>query len=224
MSDVGSFFDAEAARYDAAYEDAGGAGRLLRERLDIAVELVGEGPGDVLDAGMGAGRLCAELERRGWTVWGIDLSPAMVAAARARVPDRAAQLVEGSIAAIPFADESFDVVAATGVLEYAVEDIPGAALGLARVLRPGGRAVVSFPNHSAPGNVWRGRVLYPVVRVVKKVVPVGRPSPPAVPLLPLSALESALAAAALEIEDVRPVGRSRRLARQIVYAARKRPR
>jgi SAM-dependent methyltransferase len=222
MSDVGSFFDQQAARYDAAYDDPGHGGRLLRERLAIAVELLGEGPGDVLDAGMGAGRLCVELDRRGWTVWGIDLSPAMVAAARARLPRRAHELLEGSIAAIPFDGESFDAVAATGVLEYAVDDLPGAARELARVLRPRGRAVISFPSHHAPGNVWRGRVLYPFVRWVKRAVPRGRPAPPSVPLLPLTALESALASAGLAIEAVRPVGRSGRLARQIVYAVRKR--
>ena len=72
MNDVGAFFDAEAGRYDDAYDDPGRGGQILRARLVDAVALLGDGPGDVLDVGMGAGRLCAELVGRDWTVWGVD--------------------------------------------------------------------------------------------------------------------------------------------------------
>ena len=68
---------------------------------------------------------------------GVDLSPAMVAAARRRLPELADRLVEGPIEQLPFDTESFDAVAATGVLEYATRDLPGAVAELARVLRPG---------------------------------------------------------------------------------------
>ena len=79
--------------------------------------------GRVLDVGMGTGRLCAELDRRGWEVSGVDLSPAMVVSARRRLPQLAERLVEGPIEHLPFDDESFDAVAATGVLEYATHDL-----------------------------------------------------------------------------------------------------
>ena len=75
MNDIGAFFDKQAERYDRAYDDPGRGGRILRRRLADALALIGDGPGDVLDVGMGAGRLCAELIGRGWTVWGVDLSP-----------------------------------------------------------------------------------------------------------------------------------------------------
>ena len=178
MNDIGAFFDTQAKRYDSAYDDPGKGGRILRRRLADAVALLGDGPGDVLDVGMGAGRLCAELVERGWTVMGIDLSPAMVEAARQRLPAIAERLYVGSIDRLPFGDGTFDAVAATGVLEYATDDLDGATRELARVLRPGGRAVVSFPNHASPRHLWRGRVLYPAVRVAKKVVPHNRPAPP----------------------------------------------
>ena len=56
--------------------------------------------------GMGTGRLCAVLDRRGWRVSGIDLSPEMVAAARRRLPQLAERLVEGPIEQLPFDDGS----------------------------------------------------------------------------------------------------------------------
>ena len=56
---VRPFFDAEAARYDAAYESDDWAGRFLRARLEAALRALGSGPGFVLDVGMGTGRLCS---------------------------------------------------------------------------------------------------------------------------------------------------------------------
>ena len=221
MNDIGAFFDKQAERYDRAYDDPGRGGRILRRRLADALALIGDGPGDVLDVGMGAGRLCAELIERGWSVWGVDLSPAMVEAARQRLPAIADQLGEGSIARLPFDDERFDAVAATGVLEYATDDLGGAALELARVLRSGGRAVVSFPNHASPRHLWRGRVLYPAVRAAKRVVPRGRPAPPTLALRSVASLVTALESAGLRVEARRPPGGSRHLASQVLLAVRK---
>ncbi|MBA2643014.1 MAG: methyltransferase domain-containing protein [Actinobacteria bacterium] len=133
-----------------------------------ALELLGVGPGEALDAGMGAGRLLAELAQRGWVVSGIDASAEMVAAARSRLPDSAARLVQGKIESLPFPDASFDAVVATGVLEYS--ELERALSELARVLRPGGLAVVSYPNPGAYYVVWQTRVWYRFVRAAKRVV------------------------------------------------------
>ena len=59
---------------------------------------------------------------------------------------------------LPFPDESFDVVLSTQVLEHVVD--PRVALQEAmRVLRPGGRAVITipgtWPTHEAPYDFWR---------------------------------------------------------------------
>ena len=174
--------------------------------MEVALRLLGDRTGDVLDAGMGGGRLCAELDRRAWNVSGVDLSSSMVALARTRLPSARARLVQGSVTELPFADETFDAVVATGVLEFVGVDLEKAVRELARVLRPAGVAIVSFPNQRAPLLVWRGRVLYPVVRLVKRVVPVGKPPPPPAVRLPIEALHAALAAAGLEIDAAEPVG------------------
>jgi SAM-dependent methyltransferase len=205
-AEVGAYFDTTAASYDQAYRDRGPAGRVLRRRAAAVLGLLGSVPGDVLDVGMGAGFLCAELDRRGWVVSGVDIAPAMVEGARARLPHRRDSLIQGSIHALPFENERFDAVVATGVLEYAVDDLEGAVHELGRVLEPGGVAVVSYPNHRAPTTVWRGRVVYPLVRAVKRALPSGRPAPPRVTAVPLDRVEQALAAEGMRIEAVVPVG------------------
>src|SRR5205823_3707099 len=70
--------------------------------------------------------------------------------------------------ALPFADGSFDVVVATGVLEYAALD--RALDEIARVLRAGGLAVLSYPNRHAPYGLWKTRVFYRAVRAAKRLV------------------------------------------------------
>jgi SAM-dependent methyltransferase len=218
--------------------------------MEAALRLLGEGPGEVLDAGMGPGRLVAELGRRGWTVSGIDASAEMVVVARNRLPDAAPRLVQGKIESLPFADRSFDAVVATGVLEYS--EVERALLELARVLRPGGRLVVSYPNPANLYGKWKTRVFYQLVNVAKRIG--GRP-PLVFPRGESGAFEpecfrALLAAAGLSperlehssylvvpspLDDLLPriterLGRrlegsgpaiSRRLAGQVVFAARK---
>jgi ubiquinone/menaquinone biosynthesis C-methylase UbiE len=216
---VEEFFDTTAERYDRRYDDPGAAGRLLRRRLEVTVELLGEPAGDLLDVGMGTGRLCAELDRRGWNVSGIDLSPAMVAAARRRLPHLAERLVEGPIEHLPFDDGSFDAVTATGVLEYATHDLPAAVSELARILRPQGAAVMSFPRQQSPALLWRSKLLYPTVRAVKRIVPVGRPAPLDLPTCSEHAFLASVADAGLSAVEARRIGR---LASHVVLRARKR--
>jgi ubiquinone/menaquinone biosynthesis C-methylase UbiE len=175
--DVAGFFDSEAARYDAAYDEAGPEGYALRSRLAAVLRLLGAGPGDVLDAGMGPGRLCTELDRRGWTVSGVDSSKQMVAFARTRLPHARDRLLPARLESLPFADASFDAVVATGVLEY-LDDRAAGLAELGRVLRPGGTAVVSVPNAHGIYSLWCRHIVYPASRAVKRHVDFGRRVPP----------------------------------------------
>src|SRR5437867_8308735 len=90
--------------YDEAYDRADADGHALRARMHAALDEIGPGPGDVLDAGMGPGRLAAELARRGWTVSGVDTADEMVAAARRRLPGSADRLVRAKIEVLPYPD------------------------------------------------------------------------------------------------------------------------
>lgn len=203
---AGAFFDEESRRYDKVYEADSTGGRVLRLRLATVLRLVGDGPGNALDAGMGGGRLAQELDRRGWTVSGLDLSEQMVDLARRRLPHRRQSLVQGDIQALPFEPGSFDLAVATGVLEYA-NDLRGALRELARVTRPGGRVVISFPDYAAPYSLVLMRLWYPAMRVAKGIVPFGRPAPHRRSHLPApGAVERLVAAAGLVLEEVVPLG------------------
>lgn len=176
---VAALFDTESDCYDDAHEGPRADG--LRARMAAVVDAVGPGPGDVLDAGMGPGRLLAELARLEWTVSGLDISERMVALAVARLPQARERLLKGSITELPFEDASFDAVTATGVIEYLKD--PAAGVGeLLRVLRPGGLVVVSMPNLSSIKARW-SELWYPSVRAVKRSAPglTARPAPFAKP-------------------------------------------
>jgi SAM-dependent methyltransferase len=102
---------------------------------------------------------------------------------------------------LPFEGGTFDVVVAIGVLEHA--DLDGSLRELARVLRPGGRAVLGLLNGRAPAVVWSRRVMHPLARRVKRVVPFGRPLPaPRRPPFSLAEIERA----GLAVERVETVG------------------
>lgn len=94
----------------------------------------------LLDAGCGAGLLALLAALRGAQVSALDASAALLAIVRQRVP--AADVREGDMEALPFADGAFDAVAAVNSLFYAA-DMNAAMRELVRVLRPGGRVVVT---------------------------------------------------------------------------------
>ena len=137
-------FDADAAsRVEAAYTTPDIVAQRDRVRAALALE-----PGEqVLDVGVGPGFLAAEMAAEvgpDGRVCGIDTSAAMLDVAARRNPGAQAATLElelGGVERIPYAEESFDVVVTTQVLEY-VPDIPGALAEMRRVLKPGGRLLV----------------------------------------------------------------------------------
>ncbi|MEW6271199.1 MAG: class I SAM-dependent methyltransferase [Thermodesulfobacteriota bacterium] len=94
----------------------------------------------LLDAGCGAGLLALLASLRGACVSALDASAALLAVARERLP--AADVREGDLEALPFADASFDAVTAVNSIFYASE-MSAAVRELGRVARPGGRLVVT---------------------------------------------------------------------------------
>jgi methionine biosynthesis protein MetW len=96
-----------------------------------------------LDVGCGTGNSYAvELQRRGASYVGVDISAEAVERARAAGLDA---LVIADAAELPFAAESFDVVLCIEVLEHLFTP-DQAVKEIHRVLRPGGRLVASAPN------------------------------------------------------------------------------
>ena len=110
------------------------------------IELAGDVDGHrVLDAGCGSGPLSAALRARGAIVTGFDSSPAMVELARQRLGEDADLRVADLSQLLPFSDGAFDDVVVSLVLHY-LQDWRGPLAELRRVLRPGGRLILSV-NH-----------------------------------------------------------------------------
>jgi demethylmenaquinone methyltransferase / 2-methoxy-6-polyprenyl-1,4-benzoquinol methylase len=125
--------------------------RFLVSRVDVGSEET------VLDVATGTAAVAIELVRRtGCSVVGLDQSPEMLAAGRARVEaaglTERIQLVEGSAERLPFPDAAFDALTFTYLLRY-LEDPAATLAELARVVRHGGTlAALEF---GLPHGVWR---------------------------------------------------------------------
>ena len=141
-----------------------------------------------LDAGCGAGILALLASLRGAQVSALDASPALLAIARIRLP--AADIREGDLESLPFDEASFDAVAAVNCV-FLAADRAQAMLELARVVRPGGRVVVT-----TWGPPERCEFL---TAVMPRLAPLMPPPPPGVSPPPRGALsEPGALAATLE--------------------------
>ncbi|HEU4657911.1 MAG TPA: class I SAM-dependent methyltransferase [Capillimicrobium sp.] len=119
-----------------------GRRRILHE---VLAALPVAQPWRVLDAGCGSGRNLVELARYG-TVTGLEPAAASLAAARAR---GVGEVVEGGLdAPVPLPDDSFDVATCLDVVEH-LDDDRFALRELRRLVRPGGRLVVTVPCYQA---------------------------------------------------------------------------
>src|SRR5919199_4873647 len=106
-------------------------------------------PGErVLDLGSGAGTdslVAAQMVGDDGHVTGIDMTPAMLAKARAAAAEMGAEnieFVESEAERLPFPDESFDVVISNGVIDL-IPDKDAVFAELHRVLVPGGRLQIA---------------------------------------------------------------------------------
>jgi SAM-dependent methyltransferase len=122
-------------------------GSVDRALLGAFVELVGDAgarpAGRVADVGCGPGRVAAFLAGHGLDVLGVDVSPAMLAVARAAHPG--VDFTEGRLTDLPVPDGAL----AGAVCWYSIIHTPPAELGpvcaeLARALAPGGHLLVGF--------------------------------------------------------------------------------
>jgi ubiquinone/menaquinone biosynthesis C-methylase UbiE len=115
----------------------------------------------VLDAGCGRGEVLLACARRGAAVVGIDYSEAAVELSRetlAGVPG--AEVVSGSVEALPWPDASFDRALFGDVIEHLDPAQAKRALSeLHRVLRPGGLLLI----HTSPNRLFLS-LTWPVAR------------------------------------------------------------
>ena len=101
----------------------------------------------LLDVGCGAGLAAQLAASRGARVWGLDVSAVMLEIARSRVPEGEFRL--GDMAALPYAEASFDVVTGFNSFQF-VTDLLAVFGQVKRVIRPGGSVVESIRGEFLP--------------------------------------------------------------------------
>jgi demethylmenaquinone methyltransferase/2-methoxy-6-polyprenyl-1,4-benzoquinol methylase len=150
---VQAMFDQLAGRYDLLNTVlSGGTDGRWRRRTAAATGL---GPGgQALDVACGSGKLTAELARLAGTglVVGMDFSGRMLLEAQGKEPGPL--YVRGDALRLPFPDRTFDAV----TIAFGLRNLADPELGLremARVLKPGGKAVVLEFVRPRPGPLGR---------------------------------------------------------------------
>jgi len=114
---------------------------------------------DILEVAPGPGYHALELARLGYRVTGLDISHTMVQIAtdHARAAGMAVDFRHGDASAMPFGDDSFDLVVCQAAFKNFLH--PVTVLDeMHRVLRPGRSAVIQDLNHDATAADIAGEV------------------------------------------------------------------
>jgi SAM-dependent methyltransferase len=145
------------AEVGATFPDLGGAAstrfyaenerRLLREHYP-ALDGLTIFKTDLWDEARNT-RILAWASEQGARAYGIDISPPTVRQARVAFADAALRCAIADVRDLPFADASFDAIYSMGTIEH-FDETERAVGEIARVLKPGGRAIVGVPNRHDP--------------------------------------------------------------------------
>lgn len=112
----------------------------------------------LLDVGCEAGYITIRLAQKGALVTAIDLIEEPIAVLRQTLKDQRLKITlrVADATKLPFKPNSFDIVLATEVIEH-ITKLPLFAAASAKVLKPGGKLLITFPNENLR------QKLYPIV-------------------------------------------------------------
>ena len=133
------------AEWSKQYDGEAKANPLIALEEPVVLELLGDVSDlDVLDAACGTGRYALRLAEDGARVCGVDATEEMLAHGRRKAADQdlTVDLRHGNLDALPFEDGSFDLVLSALALCH-IPDLGPAMAEFARVVRPGGRLLIS---------------------------------------------------------------------------------
>ena len=141
MTEIGAAYDGRAAEYIDLF---GTIDKLAERDRETITTWRDSTTGPLLDAGCGPGLWSQELTTGGARdVVGLDASAEFVAAARARYPDVSFQRAD--LAALPLQDRSVGgILAWSSIIHTPPVDLPAILAEFARVLTPGGSALIGF--------------------------------------------------------------------------------
>ena len=149
--DVASGYAAWAPSYDSM------SNSLIRAEEPLVQSATRDLPiGTALDAACGTGRHAAWLSAAGHRTIGLDATSEMLAIARQRVPG--AEFKLGDFTSLPFDDDAFDFAICALALTHLNDPIP-AIRELARVVRPGGRIVLTDAHPTFV--MMQGQAMFP---------------------------------------------------------------
>jgi ubiquinone/menaquinone biosynthesis C-methylase UbiE len=124
---------------------------LIRSRQQMLHMYLEDLPaGRLLDVGCGDGGFLHRMQKLGWSATGVDFDPKAIENAQVRYGS-AITLLNSDLAHAHFSDDCFDVVTISHVIEH-VTDPPALLAEARRVLKPGGRLVVTTPNIRSLGH------------------------------------------------------------------------
>ncbi|HXL86196.1 MAG TPA: class I SAM-dependent methyltransferase [Gemmatimonadaceae bacterium] len=121
-------------------------GKIYRDRLEMSISMLGAGKSEaLLEIGYGSGLLLPELARHTKRLVAIDIHGQADQVYRMLEHEGVkAELHQGNLYKMPFADGEFDALACFSVLEH-LTDLDGAMREFARVTRPGAVLALGFP-------------------------------------------------------------------------------
>lgn len=119
-------------------------GFIEKRRLAIIRRMMGARAGEsILEVGCGGGHVLSQFREARLT--GVDVSGEMLEKARRNLAGLDFELHKGDVAEVGLADQSFDGVVCTEVLEHVV-DPEHVLTQIRRLVKPTGRVVITFPN------------------------------------------------------------------------------
>ncbi|MEM9543484.1 MAG: class I SAM-dependent methyltransferase [Cyanobacteria bacterium P01_E01_bin.42] len=142
---------------------------------DRILELVGATPETTfLEPGIGTGRTALPIIKKGYDYTGLDASENMMQELRQKVQniDHKLTLIQGDAAALPFADNTFDVVLTTHIL-HLLPDWMAALTEIQRVLKPTG-IYLACENLLTPHQLELENVLRGILERYNPAIPARR--------------------------------------------------